>query len=174
MKDEDALYELALRTVKAFEDLKPRYRLYLERSWLDGDRILAKLDQLRGYLEELRPLVPPDLEANRAPGVRRACERLLQISIEAAIGACGLLVAGLRLGLPAEEDDLVEKVATAGVVTEDVANRLRRMKGLRNILVHGYAWVDDRIVFETLRSDLPDLELFLEQVGRFLREQAAR
>ncbi|MBI2238988.1 MAG: nucleotidyltransferase domain-containing protein [Actinobacteria bacterium] len=29
-KDEDALYELAIRTAKAFEDFKPQYRRYLE------------------------------------------------------------------------------------------------------------------------------------------------
>jgi len=44
-------------------------------------------------------------------------------------------------------------------------------KGLRNILVHGYARVDDRIVFETLRSGLGHLEAFTEQVARFLRER---
>ncbi len=84
---------------------------------------------------------------------------------------CALLVAGLRLGLPAHEDDLFEKLATAGVVTAHMAERLREMKGLRNILVHEYARVDDRIVFETLRSGLGDLEAFIEQVTRFLRER---
>ncbi len=29
-KDEDALYELAIGTAKAFEDFKPQYRRYLE------------------------------------------------------------------------------------------------------------------------------------------------
>jgi predicted nucleotidyltransferase len=30
VRDEDALYELAFRTVRAFEDFKPRYRAYLD------------------------------------------------------------------------------------------------------------------------------------------------
>lgn len=104
--------------------------------------------------------------------MRRACERLLQISVEAAVDTCALLVAGLRLGLPAQEDDLFEELAAAGVVTAEMAGRLREMKGLRNILVHEYAKADDRIVFETLRSGLGDLEAFMEQVARFLRERA--
>jgi len=32
--------------------------------------------------------------------------------------------------------------------------------------------VDDRIVFETLRSGLGDLHVFMEQVARYLREPA--
>lgn len=54
----------------------------------------------------------------------------------------------------------------------EMAERLREMTGLRNILDHGYAPVDDRIVFETLRSGLGDLERFMEQVARFPRERA--
>ncbi len=136
---------------------------------LDRERVLAKLDQLRGYLGELEAIVPSGFEAYGRVEIRRACERLLQISIEAVIDICGLLVAGLRLGLPGAEDDLFEKLAGAGVVSEEAAERLRMMKGLRNILVHEYARVDDRIVYETLRSGLPDLEAFIEQVGRMLR-----
>lgn len=136
---------------------------------LDRERVLSKLDLLQGYLNELRGILPSDFEGYRRVETRRACERLIQIAIEAAIDTCGLLVAGLRLGLPGEEDDLFEKLAAAGVVSEEMAGWLRRMKGLRNILVHEYARVDDRIVHETLRSGLPDLERFIEQVTGELR-----
>jgi uncharacterized protein YutE (UPF0331/DUF86 family) len=139
---------------------------------IDEERVLAKLDQLRAYLAELRAILPADFERYRRSETRRGCERLLQISVEAAIDACGLLVAGLRLGLPGEEDDLFGKLAAAGVVSEDMAARLRRMKGLRNILVHEYARVDDRIVYDTLRAGLPDLDELVNEVSRALREQA--
>lgn len=138
---------------------------------LDRERVLGKLDLLQGYLTELRAILPRDFEGYRRVETRRACERLIQIAIEAAIDTCGLLVAGLRLGLPGEEDDLFEKIAAAGVVSEEMAGGLRRMKGLRNILVHEYARVDDRIVYETLRSGLPDLERFIEQVAGKLRAE---
>ncbi|MBI2238989.1 MAG: DUF86 domain-containing protein [Actinobacteria bacterium] len=142
-------------------------------SALDRERVLAKLDLLQGYLTELRAILPADFEVYRRTEIRRACERLIQITIEAAIDTCGLLVAGLRLGLPGEEDDLFEKLAVAGVVSEEMAGGLRRMKGLRNILVHEYARVDDRIVYETLHGRLPDLEEFARQVTRALREGLA-
>lgn len=117
--------------------------------------------------------MPGRFEDYLRPPIRRACERLLQISVEATVDACALLVAGLRLGLPAEEDDLFSKLAEAGVLTADMAERLRQMKGLRNILVHEYARVDDRIVFEVLRSGLGDLERFLAEVATHLRERPA-
>jgi len=117
--------------------------------------------------------VPGSFEGYVRPPVRRACERPLQIVVEAAVDTCALMVAGLRLGLPAEEDDLFSKLADAGVSTADMAERLRKMKGLRNLLAHDYPRVDDRIVFETLRSGLGDLEAFMEQVARYPRERAS-
>ena len=41
---------------------------------LDRDRILIKLDQLYGYLAELRSILPEDLAAYRKVEKRRACE----------------------------------------------------------------------------------------------------
>ena len=72
---------------------------------VDRERILAKIDQLNRYLNELRQILPNNFEDYRKIEKRRACERLLQVSIQCVIGICGLMVTGLRLGLPAEEDD---------------------------------------------------------------------
>jgi uncharacterized protein YutE (UPF0331/DUF86 family) len=71
---------------------------------LDRERILAKIDVLDGYLRELRTIAPATFEAYTTIEKRRACERLLQVSIECVIDISSLLVIGLRLGLPAEED----------------------------------------------------------------------
>ena len=73
---------------------------------LDHERILGKIDQLEGYLKELSGILPQDFTAYQKGEKRRACERLLQVSIEAVIDVCHLLVTGLRLGIPAEENDL--------------------------------------------------------------------
>jgi len=136
---------------------------------LDRDRILVKLDQLYGYLGELREVLPEDFTLYRKVERKRACERLLQVSIEAVIDICHLLVAGLRLGIAAEEDDLFDKLEEAGIISADMAEVLKEMKGLRNILVHEYAQLDDRIVYDIARTRLTDFEAFKQQVLQFLK-----
>lgn len=69
-----------------------------------------------------------------------------------------LLVTGLRLGLPADEDDLFEKLASREV-------------GLRNILVHEYGRVNDVLVFETVRTRLEDFAAFKREILTFLRQR---
>lgn len=136
---------------------------------LDRERILAKLDELDGYLRELREIAPRSFEEYKKIEKKRACERLLQISIECVIDICGLFVAGLRLGLPGEEDDLFEKLEQAGVISSSMKGIIKAMKGFRNILVHEYGQVDDGIVYEVLQSWLDDFEAFKQEILRALK-----
>lgn len=113
---------------------------------VDRDRVLAKLDELDGYLRELRAVAPARFEDYRRTEIRRACERLIQISLEAVVDVCSLLVVGLRLGLPGEEE------------------------GLGNLRVHEYGRVNDAIVFETIRERLGDLDAFKAEVLACLKK----
>jgi uncharacterized protein YutE (UPF0331/DUF86 family)/predicted nucleotidyltransferase len=106
---------------------------------LDRERVLAKLDELDGYVVELNQVVPePFEEYKKSVADRRACERLLQISAECILDVCSLFVSGLRLGLPAEDNDLVDKLERAGVFSSSLAELLRSIRGFRNLLVHEY------------------------------------
>lgn len=48
-------------------------------------------------------------------------------------------------------------------------NEYQRIIAFRNILIHAYAEVDDRIVWDVIRRKVPDL---LEQASRLLEENA--
>lgn len=137
---------------------------------IDRDRLLAKLDELDGYLGELRSIAPERFEEYLSVEKKRACERLVQVLTEAVIDVCALLVAGLRLGLPGEEDDLFEKLARAGVISQPMVSTLKRMKGLRNLLVHEYGRINDEIVFDTVRRRLGDFDAFKREILAFLRQ----
>jgi len=136
---------------------------------VDHDRVLAKLDEMHGYLGELRTIAPATLDAYRRIETKRACERLLQIAVECVIDVCQLLVAGRRLGLPAGEADLFDKLEAAGILAPETAQMLRRMRGCRNILVHEYGRVSDEIVFDTISSRLQDFDTFATDVLAALR-----
>lgn len=136
---------------------------------IDRDRVLAKLDELRGYVTELQQIAPGTIQEYRRIPIKRACERLVQIAVECVIDVCQLLVSGLRLGLPAEEEDLFDKLAAAELLTPEVLDTLRRMRGCRNILVHEYGRVSDEIVFDTISSRLGDFDRFASEVLEALR-----
>ncbi len=135
---------------------------------MDRERILTRLDAMEGYLRELGGILPGSFSDYGRVEVKRACERLAQVAIEAALDVCALLVRELRLGVPGEEDDILAKLLHSGTLSEETVTILRQMKGFRNILVHEYAAVDDRIVFEVVTSRLGDLGRFAVEVRAVL------
>ena len=137
---------------------------------LDRERILPKIDRLDAYVAELQEIAPQSFEEYQRVEKKRACERLLQVSIEVVIDICNLLVSGLRLGLPAEEEDLFRKLLKAGVISKGMSEKLREMRGFRNILVHEYAQVDDRLVYEAVKTKLEDFTLFKRDILAYLKQ----
>ncbi|MCS7185718.1 MAG: DUF86 domain-containing protein, partial [Armatimonadota bacterium] len=73
-------------------------------------------------------------------------------------------------GLPAEEDDIFEKLVRASVISDEMAKTLRRMKGFRNILVHEYGRLDDQIVFDIVVNRISDFEAFKREVLEALQK----
>jgi uncharacterized protein YutE (UPF0331/DUF86 family) len=138
---------------------------------LDRERILAKSDELEGYLHDLRTIAPASFTVYQQIEKKRACERLLQIAVECVIDICGLIVAGLRLGLPAEEDDIFEKLARAHILSPQMQETVRKMKGFRHILVHVYGAVDDAIVYHIVTVELDDFTDFTREILAALQQR---
>jgi len=136
----------------------------------DRERILGKIDELEGYLKELKEIMPEDYEEYmNSKEKKRACERLLHISIECVMDICSMIVSGLKLGIPGEESDILDKLEREKVFSKSLVKKLRGMRGFRNVLVHRYNHVDDELVFEVLKKKLKDFEDFMNEVRRVLK-----
>lgn len=130
---------------------------------LDKDRILTKLDLLDTYLEELRPLMPENFEEYKSsPLQKRACERLLHLSIETVIDIVYMVVKIKKLGLPAGDESAVDKLSRD--FSEKTVTNLKDMKRMRSVLVHHYEFIEDEKVFEVLENRLGDFDEFKKEV----------
>ncbi len=54
------------------------------------------------------------------------------------------------------------------MIDGDLAERLKRWMGFRNILVHFYLAIDHGRVYDAMQEDLGDLEAFAANMSRFL------
>jgi len=137
---------------------------------LDKEKILIRLDELESYVKEIKQIVPGNIKEYRDVKTKRSLERLLQLSIECVVGICKAIVSGLRLGIPDEENDIFKKLYDNKVISEEMSNKLKQMKGFRNIIVHEYAEVDDELVFESITTRLEDFTVFKKQITEYLRK----
>ncbi len=136
---------------------------------MDKERVLVKIDRLDVYLRELQDIMPENYEAYQKIEKKRACERLLQVSIESVLDICAQIVIELRLGLPSEEDDIFEKLEQAKIITSETKETLKRMKGFRNILVHEYGRIDDRLVYDALKNNINDFDAIRKEIIAAIR-----
>ncbi len=68
-------------------------------------RIFSKLDEMIGYVEELKEMLPEDEEDYLQDLVsRRACEKTIEVAIDSLIDASAMVVSAEKFGLPASED----------------------------------------------------------------------
>ncbi len=127
---------------------------------VDADRIGARLDRLERLLERLAAVHARGEEAYLTDdGVRAATERWLQLAIQACIDIGAQLVSELSVDPPSDYGGVFRALAAAGHLDQDLAEKLARAAGLRNLLVHMYLDLDDREVFASL-ARLDDLRAF--------------
>lgn len=95
----------------------------------------------------------------------RAVKYSLVVVVEAAIDVARHIIAARRYRRPLDYADSFTVLAERDIVDVGLAERLRAMARFRNLLVHGYATVDDRRVAEILDSDLADVDRFVAAIA---------
>jgi len=137
---------------------------------MDKERIYIKIDELDQYLQEIDEIMPSSsMEYAQSLVKRRALERLLQITIDAVMDISAIMVKEMKLGLPYQEEDFLDKMSGT-VLNPDLVMKLRKMKGFRNVLVHGYSQIDNQRVYEIFTRDLGDISEFKQAIIKFLEE----
>lgn len=130
-------------------------------------RVLALGDALR-HLEESGAGDASRLAADAV--LAAAAERWLQIAIEACIDIAYHLVAAHEWTPPETARAAFLVLAGHGIADRDLAERLGRASGMRNVLVHDYVAVDLELIARVVREDLDDLRRFGAIAARFVSQ----
>jgi uncharacterized protein YutE (UPF0331/DUF86 family) len=118
---------------------------------VDAALVRRKLATMMETLTALEPLSHLSLAEYRARLYeRKAAERLLQETIEAAVDVNAHLVAELGRAVPDDYYSGFLRLGELGVLPTALAQDLAPAAGLRNRLVHEYDAIDDGRVLEAI------------------------
>ena len=95
----------------------------------------------------------------------------IEFCIESVFDICAIINTDLRLGIPRSDDDIHGILVRNEIIDNDMMAKLKGMKGFRNIIVHRYAGIDDRLSYEFLSERLVDFEEFIEKITDFIKMQ---
>lgn len=88
----------------------------------------------------------------------------LQRAIQACIDLAAHVVASEGLGVPDTVKENFSLLNKKGIITADLASRMGKMTGFRNIAIHDYQDLDLEILKSILAKNLRDLEEFYVEV----------
>lgn len=89
-------------------------------------------------------------------------------AIENVFDICAILNADLCLGIPGGDEEILDNLMQQGIFSSEMRQKLKQMKGFRNIVVHRYGTIDDALAFSILQKNLRDFTEFQEEIERFL------
>jgi uncharacterized protein YutE (UPF0331/DUF86 family) len=132
--------------------------------------IQTKIEFIEDNLIKLEQLSPMSFEEFMADfrNLDSALHRF-QTAIEAMIDICAHFVGRLRLGAPSESAGLIRALEKAGLLSKEHAEKYVDMVRFRNLVVHLYAEVDARQVYDILQNNLDDFRAFIADAWRIVQ-----
>ena len=128
-----------------------------------------KLALILDYLSEIAPLARMSLDNFLGDRyLPRAAERLLEITIQAALDINNHLLKEFAQTSEQSNADSFLKLGQVGAITPELAQLLSDSGKFRNRLAHRYNEVDSEIVFLVLSQVLQQYPLYAAQVESFI------
>lgn len=84
----------------------------------------------------------------------------LQRACETAIDLAMYVVSHRKLGVPQDSRDAFSLLQTAGILSADLADRMQRMVGFRNVAVHEYTRLNLDVVRTIIIKHLDDFRTY--------------
>ena len=137
---------------------------------LDRNRIAKDIADIAMARREIERLVAVDQATFFSDSRNVFSVRYLLIqAVEAMTDLCQHILARTR-GIPCDGYiDCIVKAGEHGLISVALAERLRRLAALRNILVHRYWSIDDARVYVETKVNLSDLTTFIDAIEVLVR-----
>lgn len=136
---------------------------------IDIELIRRKLSRLNMYLEKLKPIREKSLEEYKSDFyLKSSTERLIQLIVECATDINNHVVVETKNRPPEDYSISFIRAAEIGLISRELAEKLKGSAGMRNILVHEYMDIDDERVYGAISLALKDYKEYIKQVDGFI------
>ena len=132
------------------------------------NRVKDKIDEINKFLNEFKGIIPKSLEEYESNIEKKAaCERYFEKIVEAVTDLAFLIIKNKKFKIPDDDIAAFNILFKNNIIDIDLATKLKKAKGVRNIISHQYCDVDDEIVFESITKDLErDVREFIKHIKK--------
>lgn len=136
-----------------------------------NERVNDKIIEIEKFLEELETTFPLDFETyKRNWKIKDIFERHFEKIIEAVVDIAFLIIKQKNLGLPKDDQSSFDILSNHNIISKELSENLKDAKGMRNIIIHEYGKVDDKLVFGAVTEQLEkDVREFIQKIEENLK-----
>jgi len=141
----------------------------MKKRKLRKDRIEEKLTNTVNLIDSISNKIPEDFYSFKKMDLEKdGIYKRIEFAIQNIIDVCFIINSDLRLGMPEEEDQIINNLEKNNILTKKISELISKMKGFRNILVHKYGEINDKKAYESIKQGVEDFELILNEFEKFL------
>ncbi|NTU54023.1 MAG: DUF86 domain-containing protein [Chlorobiaceae bacterium] len=135
---------------------------------MDWEMINQKLESLRRSVARVKEKCPDSLDALKKD---YDAQDIVTLNLSRAVQMCvdvgAHLLAESKLASPGTMGGTFEMLSEAGIISPDLAGKLKKAVGFRNLAVHNYDAINWAIVFAIATTHLEDFLVFAKAVVDF-------
>ena len=132
--------------------------------------VKAKISHIEKGLQRLKLKQNITLDAfKNNPDLQDIILHNLQLSIQGCIDIASHIISDEGWIVPGTLTGLFDILTEHEVISGELNERLKKMVGFRNIIIHEYEDIDLDIVYMILTKNIGDIYLFLKQVCDYCR-----
>jgi len=132
---------------------------------VDKALILRKIEKAESYLKQIRQKKDPGIGGFRK---NRDMQSIVLFNLIQAIQSCidigAYIISDSGWETPGSQADIFETLAANKIITRQLSQKMIKMVGFRNRIVHEYEKIDLKIVYEVWRRNIGDIERFCKAV----------
>ena len=124
-----------------------------------NDIVLNKKDSIERCIKQIRAYyaMKSEIAFEKDHMKQDAIAANLQRACEQAIDLANHTIKVRKLGLPKESKESFRLLAQNGIIPDELADKLEKMIGFRNTLVHEYRKLDINMMIDVIENHLNDL-----------------
>ena len=130
---------------------------------VDREVVLGRINHLEKnieYLEGVKSYSKNEFSENQ--DIYYRYERALHLTIEAVIDIGNHLIADQKLKTPESNKEIFLILNKNDIIDQGLSDKLIKMAGFRNILVHDYLDLDRELEYDIILNNLKDIKEFMK------------
>jgi uncharacterized protein YutE (UPF0331/DUF86 family) len=139
---------------------------------MDSDVILAKIESLKRCIEriESKKITTPDVLQNDYD-LQDIISVNLERAVQQSVDIASHILADFDTAIPATMADCFNGLTAVGILSDSLANKMKKAVGFRNTVVHDYQSINWKMVFSIITINLNDFRDFIKSILAWLEKK---